>query len=144
MTFQMGFLLTIWGKVWVPKTYIWHLLSCLLSYLPSNEKLLLALKKSLMSLTRCDSHQHSYSSCNIEMNAYCRQKGTKGSLCMQLPRVLMTYWFENILLINSIFPLNKKTNKQNISPSWLNIIKCNIPPWPFGVNLEIILYIPNK
>lgn len=85
----MSFLLTILGKGWAPKTFIRYppLMFPKVSNLVMKTCSLLKKKsliKSIYRRTRCNNHQHSYNSCKTEMNAYCRQKGTKGSLCMQL------------------------------------------------------------
>lgn len=133
--------------------HIWYLLSCLLSSLPSNEKLLLALKKflnqSIYRRTGCTNHQHSYSTCKTEMNAYCRQKGTKVLSVCSCNSVVNYLKISNYILNILNISLNKKKNPniQNRSPF---VIKCiilpysKIPRWHFGVKLEIILFITNS
>lgn len=106
--------------------HIWYLLSCLLSYLPSNEKLLLALKKflnqSIYRRTGCNNHQHSYSTCKTEMNAYCRQKGTKVLSVCSCNSVVNYLGISNYILNILNISLNKKKIQTSkiAPPSWLN------------------------
>lgn len=106
--------------------HICYLLSCLLSYLPSNEKLFLALKKflnqSIYRRTRCNNHQHSYSTCKTEMNAYCRQKGTKVLSVCSCNSVVNYLGISNYILhiLNTSLSKKKSNHPKSPPPSWLN------------------------
>lgn len=98
--------------------------------------------KSISQRTRCN-NQHSYSSC--KRNKHCRQKGTKGSLCMQLQQCCRWYWFQSTFHYSQYFISVRRNLKS--SPF---MIKCMIYSYSnyyqciWEVKFKILLFIPNR